>query len=45
MPEKMIIHRLTGDGDKKTLIEPEWSKDKIRILNALHKAIKEKERE
>ena len=36
---------LTGDGDKKTLIAPEWSKDKKRVLNALHKAIREKERE
>ena len=45
LPEKMVIHRLTGDGDKKTLIAPEWSKDKKRVLNALHKAIREKERE
>ena len=45
LPEKMIIHRLTGDGDKKTLIAPEWSKDKKRVMNALHKAIREKERE
>ncbi|MBD5494550.1 MAG: TIGR01212 family radical SAM protein [Lachnospiraceae bacterium] len=42
LPEKMVIHRLTGDGDKKTLIAPEWSKDKKRVLNALHKAIREK---
>ncbi|MBD5519415.1 MAG: TIGR01212 family radical SAM protein [Lachnospiraceae bacterium] len=45
LPEEMVIHRLTGDGDKKTLIAPEWSKDKKRVLNALHKAIREKERE
>ena len=45
LPENMVIHRLTGDGDKKTLIAPEWSKDKKRVLNALHKAIREKERE
>ena len=45
LPEETVIHRLTGDGDKKTLIAPEWSKDKKRVLNALHKAIREKERE
>ena len=45
LPEEMVIHRLTGDGDKKTLIAPEWSKDKKRVMNALHKAIREKESE
>ena len=35
----MVIHRMTGDGDKKTLIAPEWSKDKKRVLNALNKAL------
>ncbi|MDE6951953.1 MAG: TIGR01212 family radical SAM protein [Lachnospiraceae bacterium] len=44
LPERMVIHRMTGDGDKKTLIAPEWSADKKRVLNALHQAIKEKER-
>lgn len=44
LPERMVIHRMTGDGDKKTLIAPEWSADKKRVLNALHQAIREKER-
>ncbi len=44
LPERMVIHRMTGDGDKKTLIAPKWSADKKRVLNALHRAIKEKER-
>lgn len=44
LPESMVIHRMTGDGDKKTLIAPEWSADKKRVLNALHQAIREKER-
>lgn len=44
LPEGMVIHRMTGDGDKKTLIAPKWSMDKKRVLNALHKAIREKER-
>lgn len=44
LPERMVIHRMTGDGDKKTLTAPEWSKDKKRVLNALHRAIRAKER-
>lgn len=45
LPEDMVIHRITGDGDKKTLAAPLWSTDKKRVLNALNKAIAEKERE
>ncbi len=44
LPEKMVIHRMTGDGDKKTLVAPKWSGDKKIVLNALNKAIREKER-
>lgn len=44
LPERMVIHRMTGDGDKKTLIAPGWSTDKKRVLNALHQAIRGKER-
>lgn len=44
LPEHMVIHRMTGDGDKKTLVAPLWSMDKKRVLNALNQAIREKER-
>lgn len=44
LPEHMVIHRMTGDGDKKTLVAPLWSMDKKRVLNALNQVIKEKER-
>ena len=37
--EEVIIHRLTGDGDKKTLIVPLWSGDKKRVLNHVNKAL------
>lgn len=40
LPENMVIHRLTGDGDKKTLIAPLWSGDKKKVLNALNQKIK-----
>ncbi|MCI8508293.1 MAG: TIGR01212 family radical SAM protein [Lachnospiraceae bacterium] len=44
LPENMVIHRMTGDGDKRTLVAPLWSMDKKRVLNALNKAIAKKER-
>lgn len=36
MPQKMVIHRVTGDGNHKTLVAPEWSANKRHVLNALH---------
>ena len=35
LPENMVIHRLTGDGDKKFLVAPLWSADKKKVLNAM----------
>ena len=35
IPEDIVIHRLTGDGDKKKLIAPLWSADKKDVLNSL----------
>ena len=34
-----VVHRLTGDGDKKLLIAPLWSADKKRVINAINKAL------
>lgn len=39
IPKTVVIHRLTGDGDKKLLIAPLWSADKKRVLNTINKAI------
>ena len=41
IPSNIVIHRMTGDGDKKILIAPGWSMDKKNILNTLTKAIRE----
>lgn len=41
IPENIVIHRLTGDGDKKKLIAPLWSGDKKRVLNELAKKMNE----
>lgn len=44
MPENVVVHRLTGDGDKQTLIAPTWTKDKKRVLNFINHKIAEFER-
>lgn len=37
----IVIHRLTGDGPKSLLIEPQWSGDKRLVLNRMHAYFKE----
>lgn len=44
LPESVVIHRMTGDGDKRLLVEPLWSGDKKRVLNTINKAIREVKR-
>lgn len=38
LPPQVVIHRLTGDGDKRELTAPLWSADKKRVLNAINAA-------
>ncbi len=42
LDKNMVIHRLTGDGSRETLIEPRWSLDKRNVLNSIEKYLKEK---
>lgn len=37
LPEGMAVHRLTGDGDKRTLVAPLWSADKKDVINSIAK--------
>ncbi len=37
LPREMVIHRMTGDGAKRSLIAPMWSADKKRVLNAINR--------
>lgn len=37
IPENIVIHRITGDGNKTTLIEPKWTLNKRHVLNTIHK--------
>lgn len=39
LPPHVVIHRLTGDGDKKLLVAPLWSGDKKRVLNTINKIV------
>lgn len=41
IPEHIVIHRLTGDGDKKLLAAPLWSGNKKAVLNAINKKFNE----
>lgn len=37
LPRSLVIHRMTGDGAKRSLIAPLWSADKKRVLNAINR--------
>lgn len=42
LQSSVVVHRLTGDGDKRLLIAPAWSADKKRVLNAIRRAMRER---
>jgi radical SAM protein (TIGR01212 family) len=37
LPEDTVVHRMTGDGPRKLLVEPLWVTDKKRVMNMLTK--------
>ena len=39
LPEGHVVHRMTGDGDKRTLIAPLWSADKKKTLISLRRVL------
>ncbi len=41
IPKDVVVHRMTGDGAKKTLVAPLWSADKKRVLNAINRVLQE----
>ena len=41
LPPETVIERITGDGDKRTLIAPLWSRDKISVLGGIDKRMSE----
>lgn len=42
LPPEITLHRLTGDGPRRLLVAPLWSADKKRVLNTLHKRMRER---
>lgn len=42
LSQKIVIHRVTGDGPKRLLIAPKWSGNKRDVLNSLHRLMKER---
>ena len=37
LPENAVVHRFTGDGPKKILIAPEWTKNKRQVVNYINR--------
>ena len=42
LDKDIIIHRLTGDGDKEKLVAPFWSKNKIKTIGEISKILKQR---
>ncbi len=40
LPPETVVARLTGDGDRSTLLAPLWSRDKRSVLNGIDKELK-----
>ncbi len=41
LPKETVIHRLTGDGSKQSLVAPLWCANKKRVLNRINGILKE----
>lgn len=41
LPEDTVYHRLTGDAPGPLLLAPEWTRNKKRVLNTIHRKIRE----
>ena len=39
LPQRIVVHRITGDGAKRNLVAPMWSADKKRVLNYLNQIL------
>lgn len=40
LPENVVIHRITGDADKKELLAPEWTLKKFVVMNEIDKLMR-----
>lgn len=39
LPPRMVVHRITGDGDRRSLVAPLWSLDKKRVLGEIERQL------
>ena len=39
IPDSVVVHRLTGDGDRRLLLAPLWSTDKKHVLNRIRSEV------
>lgn len=42
IPPGIVVHRISGDAPRSTLIYPEWSYRKRTILNSIHRELRER---
>ncbi|HKM43168.1 MAG TPA: TIGR01212 family radical SAM protein [Limnochordia bacterium] len=43
LPPGVVIHRLTGDGNKELLEAPKWSLDKLRVLSGIDRELRDRD--
>ena len=39
LPPSVVIHRVTGDGPRDTLLAPNWTRDKLRVLSQINQVL------
>ncbi|MBU1538046.1 TIGR01212 family radical SAM protein [Myxococcota bacterium] len=42
LPPEMVIHRITGDGPRDSLLAPQWPRDKRSVLNGLDRLLSQR---
>ncbi|RVU55372.1 TIGR01212 family radical SAM protein [Anaerosphaera multitolerans] len=40
LPKDIVIHRITGDPDKRKLVAPKWCADKLSVISSIDKELK-----
>ena len=40
IPRDIVVHRITGDPDRKMLFKPEWCADKLSVISSIDKELK-----
>lgn len=43
LPKDLVVHRLTGDGEKSRMIMPKWSMDKLSVIGGIQKELKNRD--